>query len=265
MPAGRPRPCHRALPAAPTDRPTGHRFSSVEPRHPHLDGATDPANSHSSNRWLRGQVPFHPTSSVSHTLPGVEKTGHRGTRCYDRGRPSPARRAGPAEAPWGADGGVVGNGVVLRPVQVVCPFVHLRRPGLDRLGPLAVRLDVPHPQRTKYAQDLLLGNVGRFVGHDEADQILRVRQGLACELSGRHPPVQRSCGFGPLILQWFTNMISLPLGESGSQARRGPSELASKCQVRLVQTRPPRPSTTRSGATRSSCSVSFFLPSVLLT
>ena len=69
---------------------------------------------------------------------------------------------------------VLGNGVVVRPVQVVGPLVNLYGPRLGRLLPGLTRLDTRHSAGRQHADHLFHGNIAEVLGDEEIDEVIRI-------------------------------------------------------------------------------------------
>ena len=69
---------------------------------------------------------------------------------------------------------VIGNGVVVRVVKCVCPFIHIGRSRLDGCCPFSILLDVGDTPRSQNAQHLFHGNTVQVFGHNEIYEIIRV-------------------------------------------------------------------------------------------
>ena len=98
---------------------------------------------------------------------------------------APFRRRNPLDMRGRTNDRVLRDRIVVRPVQVVRPFVDLLRPRLDRL--LAVH--VGHAQRGENAHDLVHRDIAEVFGHDQIHQVVDV--GKVCPGKGvdRHPPI----------------------------------------------------------------------------
>ena len=102
----------------------------------------------------------------------------------------PLRPADPLDVKRRAGDAVVGDGIVVRPVQVVRPLVDVFWPRLDGLGPAAVLPHVCHTVGREDAHHLGHRRITEILGDDEIDQIIDVRQRPAPPQLHRHLAIQ---------------------------------------------------------------------------
>ena len=100
--------------------------------------------------------------------------------------PTPARISHPLHPRRRPDEQVLRRGVPLRIVGVVCPLIHVLRPGFGDLFPGTALFHHRHAQRRQHAVDLLFGNGGRVLDDEQVHVILDVRQVLAVPFRNRH-------------------------------------------------------------------------------
>ena len=89
-----------------------------------------------------------------------------------------------------ADAGVLGYGIVVRPVEEVRPLVDILGPRLDGFFPDLATFNVRDAPRSEDAHDLARRHIPQAVGHDEVDAVRDVRQVPAVKRVDRHGPVQ---------------------------------------------------------------------------
>jgi hypothetical protein len=135
----------------------------------------------------------------------------------------PLGRPDPLKAGRRGNGGVLGHGVVRRVVKEVRPLVRVLRPGLDRLGPFGLGLDVRNAAGREHPQDLVHADPREVLRDDEVHEILRVRQ------PGAGEPLHRGLAVGPELADMLAGRRDVPgvrvqavndaMGARGAQGR----------------------------------------------
>ena len=102
--------------------------------------------------------------------------------------PRPLGRAHPLDPSRRTDNRVIGNGVIRRIVQIMCPLVNIRRPRLYRLDPATATVtDIGNaigPEDTQHLIDVKGHRSYGLLGYEQRHKILYVRKGRAAELFG---------------------------------------------------------------------------------